>query len=97
MSIFFPLPVPEMTSVLNGGGLNYQIGNPIRFEFNKINALVSDLKKVVDGQGIDVNNVKAKSSEVVELKSQVSDLKNKVASLEKMCHDMMATIASMRS
>jgi hypothetical protein len=86
-----------MTSVLNGGGLNYQIGNPVRYEFTKINTLVSDLKKVVDGQGVVINGVKTATSEVVELKSQVSDLKNKVTGLEKMCHDMMATIVSMRS
>ena len=86
MLIFFPLPVSEMTSVLNGGGLNYQIGNPVRYEFNKVNALVSDLKKIVEVQ---VAEMRAKSVEVVELKQ-------KVANLEKMCHDMLATIASMR-
>ena len=97
MRIFFPLPVPEMTSVLNGGGLNYQIGNPVRYEITKVNTLVSDLKKVVDGNTAEINHVKNKSSEVAELKSQVSELKNKVASLEKMCHDMLATIAAMKS
>jgi len=86
MRIFFPPPVTEMTSVLNGGGLNYQIGNPVRYEITKVNTLVSELRKVVESQGAEV---KAKSVEVVELKQ-------KVANLEKMCHDMLATIASIR-
>lgn len=86
-----------MTSVLNGGGLNYQIGNPVRYEITKVNTLVSDLKKVVDSHTLDITTANNKVSEVTELKSQVSELKNKVAGLEKMCHDMMATIASMRS
>ena len=86
-----------MTSVLNGGGLNYQIGNPVRYEITKVNTLVSDLKKVVDGQGADINFMKAKSSEVNELKTQVADLKGKVADLEKMCHSLMATVAGLRS
>lgn len=97
MRIFFPSPVPEMTSVLNGGGLNYQIGNPIRYEFNKLNTLVSDLKKVVDGNIADINLMKAKSSEVNELKTQVADLKSQVANLEKMNRDLMATVAAMKS
>lgn len=86
-----------MTSVLNGGGLNYQIGNPVRYEITKVNTLVSDLKKVVDSQAADINFVKAKTSEINELKTQVSDLKSQVASLEKMNRDLMATVATMKS
>ena len=97
MRIFFPLPVSEMTSVLNGGGLNYQIGNPVRYEITKVNTLVSDLKKVVDGNTSDINLMKAKSSEVNELKAQVADLKSQVANLEKMNRDLMATFAAMKS
>lgn len=86
-----------MTSVLNGGGLNYQIGNPVRYEITKVNTLVSDLKKVVDSQAADINFVKTKTSEINELKTQVSDLKNQVTTLEKMNRDLMATVAAMRS
>ena len=43
-----------MTSVLYGSGLNYQIGNPVRTEINKVNALVSELRKVVDAQGTEL-------------------------------------------
>jgi predicted nucleic acid-binding Zn-ribbon protein len=100
MNIFFPLPVSEMTSVLNGGGLNYQIGNPVRYEITKVNTLVSDLKKVVDAQGADIKDIKAKSSdnhEIAELKTQVGELKSQIANLERMNRDVLATIASMRS
>jgi archaellum component FlaC len=86
-----------MTSVLNGGGLNYQIGNPVRYEITKVNTLVSDLKKVVDSQMSDINLVKMKTSEINELKTQVSELKTQMASLEKMNRDLMATVAAMKS
>jgi archaellum component FlaC len=97
MRLFFPLPVPEMTSVLNYGGLNYQIGNPIRYEITKVNTAVSDLKKVVDNNAADILLVKAKSSEITELRGQVADLKSQVTLLEKMCRDLMATVATLKS
>lgn len=53
-----------MTSVLYGSGLNYQIGNPVRTEINKVNALVSELRKVVDAQG----------TELIYLRGRISTL-----------------------
>lgn len=49
-----------MTSVLNLGGLNYQVGNPLRVEIQRINASVVDVRKIVDAQAVEINLLKAK-------------------------------------
>ncbi len=49
-----------MTSVLNLGGLNYQVGNPLRVEIQRISAGVADLRKITDAQAIEINLLKAK-------------------------------------
>lgn len=49
-----------MTSVLNLGGLNYQAGNPLRVEIQRINASVVDLRKIVDTQATEINLLRAK-------------------------------------
>jgi hypothetical protein len=90
MMRIFPSPVPEMTSVLYGGSLNYQIGNPVRFEINKLNTAVNDLKKVVEAQNSEITAFKQAASEFTQLKSQV-------ATLERMNRDLMATIATLQS
>jgi peptidoglycan hydrolase CwlO-like protein len=38
-----------MTSVLYSGGLNYQLGNPVRSELANLRNQVADLRKLVDG------------------------------------------------
>lgn len=37
-----------MTSVLYSGGLNYQLGNPVRAELASLRTQVADLRKLVD-------------------------------------------------
>lgn len=49
-----------MTSVLNLGGLNYQNGNPLRTEIQRINAGVVDLRKITDAQTVEINLLKVK-------------------------------------
>ena len=49
-----------MTSVLNLGGLNYQNGNPLRVEIQRISAGVVDLRKITDAQTVEINLLKAK-------------------------------------
>jgi hypothetical protein len=49
-----------MTSVLNLGGLNYQNGNPLRMEIQRISAGVTDLRKITDAQAVEINLLKAK-------------------------------------
>ena len=49
-----------MTSVLNLGGLNYQNGNPLRVEIQRISAGVVDLRKITDAQALEINLLKAK-------------------------------------
>jgi hypothetical protein len=49
-----------MTSVLNLGGLNYQNGNPLRIEIQRISAGVVDLRKITDAQALEINLLKAK-------------------------------------
>jgi hypothetical protein len=49
-----------MTSVLNLGGLNYQNGNPLRMEIQRINAGVVDLRKITDAQAVEINLLRAK-------------------------------------
>ena len=51
---------PRMTSVLNLGGLNYQNGNPLRMEIQRINAGVVDLRKITDAQAVEINLLRAK-------------------------------------
>ena len=49
-----------MTSVLNGGGLNYQNGNPVRLGIEANRTEISELRKVVDALTAEVNTVKAR-------------------------------------
>lgn len=60
-----------MTSVLYNGGLNYQGTNPVRNEINKVNALISELRKTVDSQVADINTLKARVNLLEKGKSAV--------------------------
>ena len=42
------LQTPEMTSVLYGGGLNYQMGNPVRQEIVQVRREVDSLRKQIE-------------------------------------------------
>lgn len=90
MLLIFPPPVPEMTSVLYGGSLNYQIGNPVRFEINKLTTAVGDVKKLIDAQNTEITSLKRASSEFEQMKAQI-------ATLERMNRDLMATVASLQN
>jgi len=49
-----------MTSVLNGGGLNYQNGNPVRLGIEANRNEIGELRKVVEALTAEVNVVKAR-------------------------------------
>lgn len=49
-----------MTSVLNGGGLNYQNGNPVRLGIEANRAEIGELRKVVETLILDLGSVKAR-------------------------------------
>jgi hypothetical protein len=49
-----------MTSVLNGGGLNYQNGNPVRLGIEANRTEIGELRKVVEGLTADLHLVKAR-------------------------------------
>lgn len=49
-----------MTSVLNGGGLNYQNGNPVRLGIEANRTEIGELRKVVEALTLDLGSVKAR-------------------------------------
>ena len=49
-----------MTSVLNGGGLNYQNGNPVRLGIEANRNEISELRKVVEALNADLSTVKSR-------------------------------------
>ena len=49
-----------MTSVLNGGGLNYQNGNPVRLGIEANRTEISELRKVVEALRVDLGTVKTR-------------------------------------
>ena len=49
-----------MTSVLNGGGLNYQNGNPVRLGIEANRTEIGELRKVVEALTAEFNVVKAR-------------------------------------
>jgi hypothetical protein len=49
-----------MTSVLYGGGLNYQASNPLRIEIQRLQGDVASIRKVLDGFTVENNLLKAK-------------------------------------
>lgn len=49
-----------MTSVLYGGGLNYQASNPLRIEIQRLQGDVASIRKVLDGFTAENNLLKAK-------------------------------------
>jgi chromosome segregation ATPase len=81
-----------MTSVLYSGGLNYQIGNPVRAELASLRTSVADLRKLVDGFTVEIQNLKndlrnlnkvvaSNRSSVSVLSSQIGQLQSAVTSL----------------
>jgi hypothetical protein len=53
-----------MTSVLYSAGLNYQGGNPIGNQVRSVQSNVSDLRKLIDAQAIELNLLKAQHAVV---------------------------------
>ena len=49
-----------MTSVLNGGGLNYQNGNPVRLGIEAKRNEIGELRKVVEALILDLGSVKTR-------------------------------------
>jgi hypothetical protein len=53
-----------MTSVLYSAGLNYQGGNPIGNQVRSVQSNVTDLRKLIDTQAIELNLLKAQHAVV---------------------------------
>jgi hypothetical protein len=53
-----------MTSVLTYGGLNYQVGNPVRGEFTVIKREIVELRTLIDSQNAQIASLKAELSRV---------------------------------
>jgi hypothetical protein len=49
-----------MTSVLYGGGLNYQASNPLRIEIQRLQADVAAVRKSIEAVVVENNLLKAK-------------------------------------
>ena len=68
-----------MTSVLNGGGLNYQNGNPVRLGIEANRTEIGELRKVVEALTLDLGSVKARlataEKEVVAARTEASEAK----------------------
>ena len=72
-----------MTSVLNGGGLNYQDGNPVRLGIEANRAEIGELRKVVEALILDLGSVKARlataEKEVAAAAATAAEAKTAVA------------------
>ena len=88
LCIIFSASVTEMTSVLYGAGLNYQIGNPIRTEITKLNNGATELRNLITAQTAEISSLRQQVAEVATLRQQVGDL----ASLRQ----QVAEVASLR-
>jgi hypothetical protein len=68
-----------MTSVLNGGGLNYQNGNPVRLGIEANRTEIGELRKVVEALTLDLGSVKARlataEKEVAAARVEASEAK----------------------
>ena len=68
-----------MTSVLNGGGLNYQNGNPVRLGIEANRAEIGELRKVVEALILDLGSVKARlataEKDVAAARAEASEAK----------------------
>jgi hypothetical protein len=68
-----------MTSVLNGGGLNYQNGNPVRLGIEANRTEIGELRKVVEALTLDLGSVKARlataEKEVAAARAEASEAK----------------------
>ncbi len=49
-----------MTSVLFGGGLNYQASNPLRIEIQRLQSDIAGIRKTIEGVVAENNLLKAK-------------------------------------
>jgi hypothetical protein len=74
-----------MTSVLYSAGLNYQAGNPVRTEINKLTNAIADLRKIVDEQGSEIRTLKALVTSFESLKSEISRLDGRVDACSSSC------------
>jgi hypothetical protein len=68
-----------MTSVLNYGGLNYQVGNPVRTEMQNIRRELTDTRSLVENSVKDSNDVR---SDNLTLKRAIGQLQSAVTQLQ---------------
>jgi hypothetical protein len=72
-----------MTSVLNGGGLNYQNGNPVRLGIEANRTEIGELRKVVEALSADLSTVKSRLAtaerEVVAASAAAAEAKATIA------------------
>lgn len=61
-----------MTSVLTYGGLNYQVGNPVRGEFTVIKREMGELRALIEAQNVQIASLKAELSRVGNVDSSAA-------------------------
>ena len=66
-----PYALLEMTSVLNHGGLNYQLGNPIRVELGNLRRALTELRAEYD---TGKNDNTSQKNDVYALKTEMKNL-----------------------
>lgn len=87
-----------MTSVLNGGGLNYQNGNPVRLGIEANRNEIGELRKVVEALTLDLGSVKARlataEKEVAAARTEAAEAKAAVATVATVASRATTTTAS---
>lgn len=82
--VVIPAVHTEMTSVLYGSGLNYQIGNPVRSEIRQVERKVDDLRAVVEKMNIGSGGASAAPAPAVaaEVDTRINAIKDDLAALQ---------------
>lgn len=77
------LGTSRMTSVLNGGGLNYQNGNPVRLGIEANRTEIGELRKVVEALALDLGSVKTRlataEKDVAAARAEAAEAKATIA------------------
>lgn len=90
-----------MTSVLNYGGLNYQVGNPLRAEMQSIRRELTDTRSLVENSTRDNVDVRADNltlkRAVGQLQSAVTQLQTNITQLQVSLQNAVATNQALSS
>ncbi len=84
--VVIPAAHTEMTSVLYGSGLNYQVGNPVRSEIRQVDRKIEELRIVVEKLGAGAGaaaagSAPAAASAVAEMDGRITALRDEVGTM----------------